>query len=143
MDLKRAQAFAGLFSQNDPRFARLGPLIEEYAEDIESVIDEAGLDSDETISSTKLTLLRASLCEIDPDLADALDDELALGITDDQAQALATRLTVCCAIADQDYVARVFSALSKTYAQMDSGETILDDSAEIGLDADDEEIGVE
>lgn len=143
MDLKRVQAFAGLFSQNDPSFAKLGPLIEEYAEEIEAVIEEAGLDEDELISSSKLALLRTSLGEIDPDLADALEDELSRGITGDQAQTLAAQLTVSCALADQDRVARVFSELSKAYAKDDSTEIDLTESGDTDLDDAGDEIEAE
>ena len=143
MDLKRAQAFAGLFSQNTAGFAKLGPLIEEYAEEIEAVIEEADLDEDESISSAKLTLLRTSLGEIDPDLADALEDELSHGISSDQAQTLAAQLTVSCALADQDRVARVFSELSKAYAKTDSTEIDLTESGDTDLDDAEDEIEAE
>lgn len=134
MDLKRVQAFAGLFSQNDPSFVKLGPLIEEYAEEIEAAIDEAGIEEGEQISSSKLTMLRTAMGEIDPDLAEALEDELSHGITGDQAQTLAAQLTVSCALADQDRVARVFSELSKAYANDDSTEIDLTESSETDLD---------
>ena len=130
MDIHKLHAFVGRSASGDSRFAKLAPLIEEYAEDIEAAIDEADLDGDEPISPLKLTLLRTALGEIDPDLADALGEELGRGLTSDQAQTLAAQLTVSCAMADQDRVAHVFSELARSYSIDDSDEIEIPDDSE-------------
>lgn len=140
MDMDKLRSFAGLSAESTQAFNKLAPLVEEYAEEIEAAISEADLNPDGAPSAAEITLLRTALGEIDPDLADALADELSHGISADQAQMLAARLTVSCAMADQDAVARVFSGLAQSYSadgDPDSEETALPDGP--GEDDEDDE----